>query len=538
MERLTMTRRDMMKRAAAFAGGLALPRTLTASRGQGSAAGSSRTVGSTDVALVNGKFVDGRGYITSALSIKNGRISNVGSEEKRGDDVRVIDLQGRTVVPGLFDSHIHYARAGVNPGYEARGIERAFSILELQEAIAERAKKVPAGAFITCIGGWNHLQLAEARRPTKADLDAAAPDHAVYISGPGGDTGAIANKRGQTMLASAGVTVDDATGRVSSPDAALAALQAAQTLEDKRRGTASLNAHANALGLTAVKNSGNLDDLDRTLELWRQGNLSVRMRPTFSAGSPMEVEARVANNFSQEGRAVGDDMFRVVGFGERVGGMTTTSAAFEPTARVVARHRWLLEQHSLTSAENAFHLAAFQSIAKDYPLKDLRWTLIHANNISEQVLKALIDLGVGVLPHGSARYLGTTPNAGPPFRRIADSGVIAGAGSDATNVAPLDPWLALFYMTTGRNLAGQLTNDGQQVSRVEALRMYTTGTAYYTFDDQDLGSFEVGKYADLAVLSEDYLEVPDYRIRKIESVLTLVGGDVVHAVSPFTAVLK
>jgi predicted amidohydrolase YtcJ len=252
----------------------------------------------------------------------------------------------------------------------------------------------------------------------------------------------------------------------------------------------------------------------------------------------MEVESRVANNFRQEGRAVGDDLFRVVGFGERIGGMNTTSDAFEPTARAIARHRWPLEQHSLTAAENAFHLAALQSIAKEHPLRDLRWALIHANNITDQTLKALIDLGVGVLPHGSARYLGTAPNAGPPFRRILDSGLMAGAGSDATNVAPLDPWLGLFYMITGRNLAGELTNEGQQVSRVEALRMYTVGTAYYTFDDADLGSFEVGKYADLAVLSEDYLTVPDYRIRKIESVLTLVGGALVQAASPFAALVQ
>jgi len=334
------------------------------------------------------------------------------------------------------------------------------------------------------------------------------------------------------------VKIDEATGRVAAPDAALAALQATQTVDDKRRSTFELNAHASALGLTAVKNSGNLDDLELTLELWRRGRLSVRMRPTFPAGSPAEVEGRAANNFSQGGRAVGDDMFRPAGFGERVGGMNTTSDAFEPTARAVAVNRWSLEQHSLTAAENAFHLAAFQSIAKEHPLKDLRWTLIHANAATSQLLEALIALGVGVLSHGSVRVIGTMPNAGPPFRRIVDSGVIAGAGTDATNVAPLDPWLGLFYMVTGRNLAGQLTNDGQQISRLEALRMFTAGTAFYTFDEQDLGSLEVGKYADLAVLSEDYLTVPEDKIRRIESVLTLVGGSVMHAVAPFAGLRR
>ena len=117
-----------------------------------------------------------------------------------GPDAQTIDLGGRTVVPGLFDAHVHYTRAGVNPGYEARRIERAFSIAELQETIARRAASVPPGEFITCIGGWNHTQFAEARRPTKAELDAAAPKHAVYISGTGGGTGAITNSLGRAFF--------------------------------------------------------------------------------------------------------------------------------------------------------------------------------------------------------------------------------------------------------------------------------------------------------------------------------------------------
>ena len=128
--------------------------------------------------------MDGRGVVASALTIKNGRIVN--AAQRLGPDAQTIDLGGRTVIPGLFDSHAHYTRAGVNPGYEARRIERAFSIAELQETIARRAESVPPGELITCIGGWNHTQFAEARRPTRADLDAAAPRHAVYISGTGG----------------------------------------------------------------------------------------------------------------------------------------------------------------------------------------------------------------------------------------------------------------------------------------------------------------------------------------------------------------
>ena len=294
---VTFSRRELITGAAAVAGSRVLgaaPQTASPNAGPRGSDG--------DLALVNGTFVDGRGVVASALTIKNGRIVN--AAQGLGPDAQTIDLGGRTVIPGLFDSHAHYTRAGVNPGYEARRIERAFSIAELQETIARRAESVPPGELITCIGGWNHTQFAEARRPTKAELDAAAPKHAVYISGTGGGTGALTNSLGRAFFVAKGVAVDEQSGVVTSAAAALTALQAAQTPEQKLRGTADLNAHANSLGLTAVINAGNLPDQEYALRLWRQDKLTIRMRPLFPADSPQEVEARVLNNFSQSGRAV------------------------------------------------------------------------------------------------------------------------------------------------------------------------------------------------------------------------------------------
>jgi predicted amidohydrolase YtcJ len=483
--------------------------------------------GSADLILTNGKFVDGRGVVGSRLTIRNGRILNVDQTAAAAPApvTQTIDLAGRTVIPGLFDAHAHYTRAAMNPGYEARRIERAFSIVELQEILARRAQSVPPGEFITCIGGWNHTQFAEARRPTKAELDAAVPLHPVYISGTGGGTGALTNSSGQKVFAMKGVAVDETTGVVASAAAAVSALQALQPASDKLRGTADFNAHANSLGLTGVINSGNLPDQEYALQLWRQGKLTVRMRPLFPADSPQDTETRILNNFSQGGRAVGDDLFRVAGFGERIGGTDTMSAMFEPTARVIAKHGWVLQQHSITTTENDFHLNAFRSIAKDYPISGLRWALLHLQSIDAPRLKALSDLGGGA---SAQTWTYLSAGGGPPFRRIVDSGIPAGVGTDSTNVSALDPWLSLFYMTTGRNLAGVLTNDGQQISRVEALRLYTEGAAWFSFDEGHVGSFVAGKYADLAVLSEDYLTVPEQRIRKIESVLTVVGGKIVH----------
>jgi predicted amidohydrolase YtcJ len=521
--------------AAALAGGIPLNgqsgrgRPDQAGGGGRGRGGQGAIVG--DVALVNGSFVDGRGVVATAMTIKHGRIVDVGHGTAVGPDAQVVNLGGRTVIPGLFDSHVHYTRAGVNPGYEARRIERAFSIAELQEAIAQRARSVPAGAFITCVGGWNHTQFAEARRPTKAELDEAAPDHAVYISATGGGTGALTNSRGEAFFTAHGVAVASATGLVGNATAALSALQAVQTNEDKARGTLEMNTHANSLGLTAVMNNGNFPDLEFPLQLWREGRLTIRMRPLYGANSPEEAEARILNNFSHGGRPLGHELFTVTGFGERIGGNDTMSDLFEPTARVIAQHRWMMYQHSISQVENDFHIAAFQQINETYPLDGLRWALIHVQRIDASRLYALKQLGVGALPQ-TWPYLGAA--GGPPFRDIVDSGVFTGGGTDSTNVAALDPWAALFYMTTGRNVAGVLTNPGQQISRLEALKMYTEGSAYVAFEEDSMGSFVEGKYADLAVLSEDYLSVPEHRLRKIESLLTLVGGKAVYAASPFS----
>jgi len=523
-----LSRRELIERAAAGAVGVAAGGLVTRP-----SVDAAQNANSRDLVLANGKFVDGRGQVATTLTIRNGRIAGVGKAAAVAPDARTIDLGGRTVIPGLFDAHVHYTRAGVNPGYEARRIERAFMISEVQEAISKRAESVPPGQFITCIGGWNHTQLAEARRPTLAELDAAAPRHAVYISGTGGGTGAITNSLGRTFFASKGVMVDEATGVVGMAAPAVAALQAAQMPEDKLRGTADLNAHANSLGLTGVINAGNLDDQELALRLWREDKLTIRMRPLFPADSPQEVETRVLNNFSQGGRAVGDDMFRVAGFGERIGGTDTMSPQFEPTAKMIAKHGWLLQQHSITLKENDFHLQAFQSIAREHPIDTLRWSIIHLQSIDEARLKTLKGLGAGA---SAQTWLYLSSAGGPPFRRIVDSGIHAGVGTDSTNVSALDPWLSLYYMTTGRNLAGMLTNDGQQISRLEALRLYTEGAAWFSFDDHHAGSFAEGKYADLAVLSHDYLTVPDQMIRKIESVLTLIGGKVVHASGAFQAI--
>ena len=236
--------------------------------------------GSQDLALINGRFLtmDDKNSVVSAVAIRNGRIAEVGRHAQAiGPCAQTINLRGATVIPGLIDSHVHYLRAGTNPGHEVRIIETATSIAELQQMISDRARTVPAGDFITCIGGWNRNGFAERRLPTPSELDAAAPQNPVYLSETSGGNAAVTNTRGIAFFQSLGVTVNPVTGTLT-PAQGLVALQAVQTEEDKQRGTEEVMDFASSLGVTMVNELGqgifSLDPVESQyqygLSLWRQ----------------------------------------------------------------------------------------------------------------------------------------------------------------------------------------------------------------------------------------------------------------------------
>ena len=536
-------RRGFIKGAAVAAGGMVLGGAAT---GAATAAevtvlgnapgpmgkGSSVCDGSQDLALINGKFLtlDDKNTVASAVAIRNGRIAEIGRHAQAiGPCAQTINLRGATVIPGLIDSHVHFIRCGINPGHEVRIIETATSIAELQQMILDRSRTVPPSDFITCVGGWNRNGLAEKRLPTPSELDAAAPQNPVYLSETGGGGQAVTNTSGIVFFQSQGVTVDPSTGILSAAQG-LAALQAVQTEADKQRGTAEVMDFASSLGLTMVHDHGGLSGLtpyQYALNLWRQGNLKVRQRPFFWSGDDpgFSIEqARIVNNFNR----LGDDFWRTNGVGERLN-TSTTNPGFVDACVFAAANGWTLTQHSSTLAEIQFHISAYQAAANVGPIDEFRWSLCHVNSITDDLIQAVVDLGIGVNIQGTSYTgaLGATPS-GPPFRKLLDAGIPAGGGSDATNVAALNPWLMMYYMTTGKNNAGDILNPGQTISRLEALRLYTIGSAYLSFDDDRLGTIEKGKLADLVVLSDDPLTASDDRLRKISSVLTFQAGKIVH----------
>ncbi len=511
-----------------------------------------------DLALVNGNFLtmDPNDSVVSAVTIRGGRIAEVGTAGTLGPCSQTIDLHGATVIPGLIDSHVHFIRDGLNPGHEVRIIELANSIPELQQMISDRIQQlaIPPGEFVTCFGGWNRNSLAPDRRlPTLSELTAAAPQHPLCLTETGGGGSGVTNAAGMAYFQSKGVAVNATTGVLNAAQGFIALRQAElagdPVVSNRLTGTKEAIDFASGLGMTMVHEVGgnggftgnptlfvDLKPYDQAMDLWEQGNLKLRMRiflySDFDTGFSVAHD-RIVSNFVR----TGDDVFRMLGVGERVN-VSTTDPGFIDHCIFAASQGWTVQQHSSTQPEISLHLSAYQQANAQNPIEDLRWSLTHVNSITDAQIQALIAIGTGVTIQGTAYTSGTptSGNSGTPFRAILDqmgaAGIPVGGGSDATNVGPLNPWLMMYFMITGKNNAGVVINNvratSQSCTRLEALRMYTIGSAYFSFDDDRLGSIEPGKLADLAVLSDNPLTVSDEQFKRIHSVLTMQGGKIVY----------
>ena len=525
---------------------------------------------SRDLRLVNGRIhtMDPRNSIVSEVTIQDGRFVYVGPLGNRRVTpcTRTINLGGRTVVPGLIDNHNHIVALGMRPGYDTR-LENAFSIGAVQETIRNRVKNIPAGSLITSMGGWNPRQFAEKRPPTMAELDAAAPNNPVLIypsgGGAGGPAAGYASSRAKTFFEGKGVPVTP-EGVIANGEPftkAIAVLRDMQTFEDEKRGTLDAMTYTVGLGLTTqvdqgftiprgtpdMKSSQIVDPGLATFSPWtaynaflalhRERKMLNRLRIFWytrdtELGVPL-LKERLINNFP----GLGDDMLKPAGVGESVvaGGLTQTLPAnYEAALQIIAKQGWAFSQHSTTLVEDKFTTATFEKVNLTRPIADLRWSISHVPRIDLETLNRLKAIGAGVEVHAWT-YLNGAPGSGPPYRMILDSGIHAGGGSDAANVTSINPWLMIYHMVTGKNSAGELVNSGQQISREEALRLYTVNNGWFLHEEDKLGSIEAGKLGDLVVLSGDYFDpgrVSDEDIRSVKSVLTVVDGKIVHNTMP------
>jgi predicted amidohydrolase YtcJ len=580
------TRRDFIRTAAATAGaGLVGRAAAHDDDDRGRDKDRREEHGEADLILQNGRIhtMDAKNSVVSAVSIKDGRFLEVGSEARtqRGPRTRVVDLRGRTVVPGIIDNHNHIVLMGNRPGYHTP-LENALSIKDVQDIYAARAAGLPnRNAWITTIGGFhtNHLYAnpndkTSGRFPTLAELDAAVPNNPAFMmisfTGPG-----QTNSAGMAALRSQGVIVG-ADGSVAagfpSSECTKALLFLRQTLltpAERRRSVADAMKHAALVGVTTHLDQGAFQAINTAadgaahednftmhipfLEVYEQlakaDKRMARLRINFLHMEADQATPELLQRLKNAFPFFGNDMVRTGGIGEFIAQGTNDASPFKNAAKLVAQHNWRAEVHSLgrrttpasPPADFEFEIIGFEAADAAVPgiVRDRRWVIAHVPGITQEWIDRLQKIG-GNLSLTGWQYLagGVTtstvaPYAGPPFRMIVDSGnrpdgIHAGLSSDGMQIAPMNPFLHMYYATTGLNARGLLINGGQQISRQEALSLYTRQNGWFLREEDQLGTIEEDKLADLVVLNSDYFTVSNEDLRKIRSVLTIVDGQIIH----------
>lgn len=501
--------------------------------------------------MTNGRIhtMDARSSIVDAVAIGGGRFQAIGGRmPARGNGTRVIDLRGRTVIPGIIDAHNHFVNLGNRPGYHTI-LENARSIREVQQTLADRRRDVPANEFITAMGGWHTNMWAEKRLPTLKELDEAVSDRPVFLlqtfNGP-----SVTNTLGKAFFErqpNAVVVAENGAIAGGMPSTtALFRLRQQQTLESKMRGTVDAWRYSASLGLTAHLDQVGLGSpgpltpgqslaafdpyrmYDAWQELYRQGKALIRLQSNFSANQndpqlPM-LRERLKNQF----QFFGSEMLMTGAIGESAAPGDGAGDIWLAAQKVVAEARWRNENHALTLANLENEVAGYEKVHAEFPITDLRWVIAHVPFATPDLLNRLKAMGAAVQLTGWRYLQGSAANNGSPFKMVLDNGIRAGLHSDSAHISPLNPWIHLYYATTGVNAAGELINAGQQISRQDALRLYTRENGWFLRMEEKLGSIETAKLADLAVLSDNYFEVPDDQVRRIRSVMTIVDGKIIH----------
>ncbi len=534
---------------------------------------------SADFVLHHGKIVTvDRGFrISEAIAIRGNRILAVGSdrdiEALAGPGTRAIDLQGKTVIPGLVDSHLHAMIGAANEF--AAPMRDVRSVKDIQTVIAQRVARAAPGQWISASGDWHESQLLEGRLPDRHDIDGVAPNHPVLI--PRGGHVVVVNSRA-LALAGIGRSTPDPDGGIIVRDAAtgeptgvlmesatalVRRLVPVLTHEQRVRGLKLFGAKLSALGVTAIVEPAlSTDELSAYTELRSHRQMTTRVSALLWARSLGDVK-----RLSPTIAAFADDAWlRVAGFKMGIDGGVEGAYLHEPYEIVegeqnhsdfhgklmlppggedelrsmlleAAGNKLQVQVHVVGDAALDRLMPLVGKVSEAASLGELRWVVVHAFLPTDDALKRIKDLGLYItvqdhpvgLGHNMIRYWGRERAARAiPIRRILDEGIPVGGGTDAP-VVDYSPFVSMWWMVTRRTLPNErLLGPDQSISREEALRVYTMGSARVKFMEDRIGSLEPGKLADLVVLSEDILSVPVDRIRHITSVFTMVDGKVVH----------
>jgi hypothetical protein len=536
-----------------------------------------------DIILFNGRVttMNPEAPEASAAAIRGGRFVAVGDDadvlRHRGAGTAVVDLGGKRAIPGLIDSHLHLIRGGLTYNSELRwdGIR---SLAEAMRRLKEQVQRTAPPQWVRVVGGFSEFQFAERRLPTLDELNAAAPDTPVFILHLYAQ--ALLNRAALRAVGYTRDTPDPPGGEIQrdrhgEPTGLLIARPNATILyatlakgprlapDDQRNSTRQFMRELNRLGVTGAVDAGGgyqqyPEHYQIVEELAAAGELTVRIAYNLFTQRP----GHELDDFTRWSDALspghGDDYYRLNGAGE----MLVYSAAdfedfLEPrpdlapqmeaqltpvVERLVAR-RWPFRLHATYDESIARMLDVFEAVDRKRPFAGLRWFFDHAETVTQRNLDRIAALGGGVAiqhrmayqgEHFLRRYGAAMTSDAPPIRRMLATGLPVGGGTDATRVASYNPWVGLAWLVTGRSVGGtELLGSDARLTREQALRLYTAGNAWFCGDAEGRGEIAVGQLGDLAVLSDDYFAVPEAAIRDITSVLTVVGGRVVHGAGAF-----
>jgi hypothetical protein len=540
---------------------------------------SANGAGAADTILRNGRIhtVDGAARTVDSVAIRDGRFIAVGSAEEvarhAGPDTEIVDLAGRTVIPGLIDSHVHQFYVALN--VPTVRLLDARSIADVQRRIGARVAATPPGEWVVGSSGWHESLLEEGRMPTRWELDEVSPDNPVII--PRGGHVVTVNTRAleragitrETPDPTGGVIVrDPATGEATGvllETAAYFARRVAPRLPEPAemaRLVKEAMRELNSFGIV-----GAVDPVidESGIAVYRRlrdaGEITVRTDLLYYARDRAETEKGIAAMAAEDS----DDMLRFAGIKFMLDGGVEGARLREPyrivpgeqprsdyhgllmtppggedefvdALRLVAEAGLQAQTHGVGDETIDVIVRAYERVDRDLPIRDLRWVLMHVFLPSDAALATMKKIGVlatvqdhpVLLGHNKRRWWGDERAAAAiPIRKLIDAGLMVGGGSDGP-VVPVDPFLSMWWMATRRTLKGYALGPEHAITAREALDLYTINNSRILGVDDERGSIEPGKLADLAVLSQDILAVAPDDIRNTTALLTMVGGKVVH----------